>query len=427
MKCGNFCKLNLHLHREADMRKLISIIIMLLTFISVFAYEWSLVGPTGINVLNYCFTANPLWEIICTDEGFMSRQGEDWVLHSYSGLPVCAVLSDPSGEGDLLVALGDGSDSDGVYRYTFDNDSFSVLAWMMYPKFLLQHVSTGKYYCGGLEGLWVSEDGQEWQVIPCFAGMECTAMAYWGDHLVVATIDAIQYSDDMGESWFPAQSMLWLSDLCFDSEGKLYGVFPDMSWSSGLWSSDDFGNYWDIEFWDVMLSSVFCGFDGGMFIGWEEPFNNQGIATWDPVEEYLEFYNNGIPCLNINKITFNPLINCLNILVCTDQGAGMLTGFAVSSTENIVPPKETKLTNYPNPFNPETRIDYILPAGTDAAFLSIFNIRGQLVFSQQINSTLNSVLWHGLDDNNNTVPSGIYFGRLSWGKESISTKMLLCK
>ncbi|MBN1948547.1 MAG: hypothetical protein JW784_02270, partial [Candidatus Cloacimonetes bacterium] len=163
------------------MRRLVLILIMFITCIFVFAYEWNPIGPAWINVTNYCFTGtNPFWEIICTDGGFLSRQVENWVLHSFSGLPVCAVLSDPSGEGDLLVALGDGSDSDGIYRYTFDIDSFSVLAWMMYPKFLLQHEPTGEYYCGGMEGLRKSDDGQAWQAVSYFSGMECTAMTYWG-------------------------------------------------------------------------------------------------------------------------------------------------------------------------------------------------------------------------------------------------------
>ena len=54
-------------------------------------------------------------------------------------------------------------------------------------------------------------------------------------------------------------------------------------------------------------------------------------------------------------------------------------GNEVSADDNTAPILNTALhTNYPNPFNPETRISYDLRQAQDVK-LEIYNVRGQLV------------------------------------------------
>ena len=85
--------------------------------------------------------------------------------------------------------------------------------------------------------------------------------------------------------------------------------------------------------------------------------------------------------------------------------------------------------NYPNPFNPETTINFALhePAFTR---IEIFNIKGQKI-KTLINESLEArnyqIIWNGTDDSESSVASGIYLYRMSADKFSDTRKMLLVK
>lgn len=87
------------------------------------------------------------------------------------------------------------------------------------------------------------------------------------------------------------------------------------------------------------------------------------------------------------------------------------------------------LSNYPNPFNPETTISYSLP-NDGAVSLSIYNTRGQLVktlVNEQKPNGTHRVIWNGDDNHGNKVSSGIYFTRMVTEGKSLTTKMLMLK
>jgi Putative Ig domain/Secretion system C-terminal sorting domain/WD40-like Beta Propeller Repeat len=94
------------------------------------------------------------------------------------------------------------------------------------------------------------------------------------------------------------------------------------------------------------------------------------------------------------------------------------------------PPKESQLLqNYPNPFNPSTVISYRLSASSNVK-LSIYNVLGQkiktLVDSYQ-SASEHSLVWDAMDDNNNSVGSGIYFYKLETRDHTLQKKMVLLK
>jgi hypothetical protein len=106
---------------------------------------------------------------------------------------------------------------------------------------------------------------------------------------------------------------------------------------------------------------------------------------------------------------------------------------AASSQEDSIPQVETKLLgNYPNPFNPETTINFSLAVEDAAeAKLEIYNIKGQRVKSFDLNAnqtgTVSSVVWNGQDNDNRNVASGVYFYKLSTADYQASRKMILLK
>lgn len=87
------------------------------------------------------------------------------------------------------------------------------------------------------------------------------------------------------------------------------------------------------------------------------------------------------------------------------------------------------LQNYPNPFNPETTISFDLPQ-TAPANLSIYNVKGQLV-KNLVNGNLefgrHTYVWNGTDNAGQSVPSGLYFYRLTSNGQTENRKMMLLK
>ena len=92
--------------------------------------------------------------------------------------------------------------------------------------------------------------------------------------------------------------------------------------------------------------------------------------------------------------------------------------------EAHIPTEYSLRQNYPNPFNPTTTIDYTLPGGernTENRIqfhtsLKIYNILGQGVrtlVDEIKEAGYYTVTWDGLDENGQTIPSGIYFSRLT--------------
>jgi tetratricopeptide (TPR) repeat protein len=100
-----------------------------------------------------------------------------------------------------------------------------------------------------------------------------------------------------------------------------------------------------------------------------------------------------------------------------DSGAALVTSIPVLHN------------NYPNPFNPITKISYSLPDEMDAN-LVVFNIKGQVVrtlVSDKQSSGLHTVTWNGTDNKGNPVASGIYFYRLATAGIVQTARMVMLK
>jgi len=91
--------------------------------------------------------------------------------------------------------------------------------------------------------------------------------------------------------------------------------------------------------------------------------------------------------------------------------------------------KPSLLGNYPNPFNPETTIQYSL-AETGKVKITVYNIKGQ-----QVRTLVNeikerghhTVVWFGNDNRAKKVSSGVYFYKMETKSVADVKKMLLLK
>jgi len=101
----------------------------------------------------------------------------------------------------------------------------------------------------------------------------------------------------------------------------------------------------------------------------------------------------------------------------------------VNERDQALPVKFALLHNYPNPFNPVTRIQYELAKNTDVS-LTIYNILGQEVIrlvDQKQTAGYYTTLWNGTNAYGQPVASGIYIYQLKTDHYVDVKKMYLLK
>jgi len=86
--------------------------------------------------------------------------------------------------------------------------------------------------------------------------------------------------------------------------------------------------------------------------------------------------------------------------------------------------------NFPNPFNPNTRIQFTL-GREKLVSLNIFDIQGRLVKSLLSSSYYppgyHNIIWDGKNNMGTQVPSGMYLYKLISENNTIIRKMVLMK
>jgi hypothetical protein len=116
------------------------------------------------------------------------------------------------------------------------------------------------------------------------------------------------------------------------------------------------------------------------------------------------------------------------ILVGTD-GSEFEVSINSRKMETIIPDKFSVSQNFPNPFNPSTKISYSLPKACDVK-LDIFSILGRKVVTvvdDHQDAGTYTVAWDSRNINGRPVSSGVYFYRLTAGDMVRAKKMVLMK
>ena len=95
----------------------------------------------------------------------------------------------------------------------------------------------------------------------------------------------------------------------------------------------------------------------------------------------------------------------------------------------VLPEELAIMSNYPNPFNPATTIEFSIP---EAGFadLVIYNMMGQKVrklVSGNMKEGIHSVTWDGRDQQGLPVSAGVYMSRLRMGDIITTGRMMLVK
>ena len=98
--------------------------------------------------------------------------------------------------------------------------------------------------------------------------------------------------------------------------------------------------------------------------------------------------------------------------------------FSVESDIIDLPTNYALAQNFPNPFNPSTKIQFDLPEASKVN-LVVFDVLGRKV-SELLNKTLDAGV-HSVEFNGSVLASGVYFYRIEAGSYKHIKRMLLIK
>ena len=103
--------------------------------------------------------------------------------------------------------------------------------------------------------------------------------------------------------------------------------------------------------------------------------------------------------------------------------------FTPVNTGNIIPLVTELRGNFPNPFNPDTKIAFSLNKQSHVQ-ITVYNIKGQLVrtlVDEERDANNYTVIWNGTDNNSKAVSSGVYFYKMKTDGYTSTRKMIMMK
>ncbi|OQY39769.1 MAG: hypothetical protein B6226_01195 [Candidatus Cloacimonetes bacterium 4572_65] len=150
-----------------------------------------------------------------------------------------------------------------------------------------------------------------------------------------------------------------------------------------------------------------------------------------------EYQTSGVVVLSVEYLTQQPLINQYTdvaqqynfIPYCSVRDLDVLTNGITSITPPLNDSMIELAPNYPNPFNPETTINFSVKEAGHVT-ISIYNIKGQKIktlLNKHKSSGNHHVVWYGKDNSNNKCTSGIYLYKMRQGNYTQKKKMVLLK
>jgi hypothetical protein len=215
-----------------------------------------------------------------------------------------------------------------------------------------------------------------------------------------------------------------------DMPASVAGVELDIQYNPG-----------SIDMLPPMLSPQLPSGPNGFQLSWSDDGNGHmkvliySSRPWDENELISEGLSNIVRLPFISKgpiaATDNGLLKITKAFVSTG-GAKNIPVEGVGGPS--IPTTFALFQNRPNPFNPNTTIDFNIngseAAGGEHVTLEVFNLLGQLVktlVDEQLPTGQHSVVWDGTDKYGHRAASGIYLYRLRVGDDSQTKKMMLLK
>jgi len=164
-------------------------------------------------------------------------------------------------------------------------------------------------------------------------------------------------------------------------------------------------------------------------------FMNQGFenAATSEYDDYAHMINVSVPDVTINEsktVRFAMVLGKTEESFFQNVADARDTYFRNPATQpNTLPYSIELVKHYPNPFNSNINLEFLLPENNDLD-ISIYNVLGRSIYTfEQIkgNNGRISLNWDGKDQNGRDVSSGVYFLNYNSDKTTGSTKLLLLR
>jgi len=408
------------------MKKTTLILALIFTIQQGYSYTWESYGPEGIKA-EYLILLNSshAHSLICTDSGMYLNTSlgiPNWEYFAIPPKDACLLNNDT-----LIILINTGSYSDGIFSFDLQTYEFNVIDYCGKPNFVTYYEAEDVYYVGHEYGLSKSEDGLNWSEIPFFDGKNCVEMEFNYDHIIInvtGDISHLYLSDNGGVDWAEATNCPgWVTGMAFNSNGEAYCIFPDNSYSSGLWYSNDYGDNWENSFYSTNMNTVCnAGYSDRLLLGWKNTDKDyEGIAVYEPdaPQPGLTFLNEGLPNTQINMIAYMELLCSGGIIfVCTDNGVYLCQDYFVGVDEH--PAQSSSINVFPNPITNQTTLKLNLQETNGIKnSISVYNNQGKIVDEIKI-GTNHEIIW----DRGN-LPSGVYYMVVKIEKEKLTRKIII--
>ena len=359
-----------------------------------------------------------------------SDGGSTWIeqLYLYGGYGSSCPVNDVQATNDQIVYAVSSlvyKTSDGGTSWNYLNN----LGWDSYSSLFFLNADSG--FVGGGSLFKTANGGTTWDTVLSVSNTDIESI-YFIDDFVGWTLCPSFYQAyiyktmDGGETWQELLvSNLSLKSICFENENIGLAVGDD----GIILRTLDGGFTWE-EIWvkeGYELNSVaFSDYKKAIAVGREKGFvpNNGIIVSIDDV---------GGAC-SIQCESWTPILNDVYFLddnngwAVGDGGTIIKTGEGVSFVNeeeiNEIPTNYSLSNNFPNPFNPSTKIRYSILEKSKVS-IKVFDILGKeietLVNEEKPTGTY-EITWYAKN-----LPCGVYFYQLRTGELVETKKMILIK
>ncbi len=423
-------------------------------------------GIEFVDVSQILFSDNK-WFAVSEGKGIMvSAAGDTWTKNN-SGLPPGGIIRNLYNYNNTILA---GTGFDGVYQSVDHGLTWNKLDpdGVLRNETILSLTAKDNYIFAGTSyhGIYRSSDnGNSWEHLTNglpSTEFGTTALDTSGSNVLAGTGNALFWSTDHGDTWITSSINSATISRIAAAGGYVYSIASTgISATSGIYRSSNNGISWDLVFPSNSSTPVsIAAQDSFVYVGdissgimtsydYGLGFINFGlgqygvfsilplkdsvyVGTQQDSPEAFKSDSYGIDWFEIGGGLVSPL--SLETLTNDDQniyGGSPEKGIwvrprfdVVSVKEGTFPYKYELSQNFPNPFNPTTKINYQIPE------LSFVSLKVYDILGNEITTLVNDEKPAGryeADFNAKNLSSGIYFYRLQAGKFIHTFKMILLK